>query len=736
MLNKFPFFPQIDQNECGLTCIQMISSYYGNNHQIETLRSIASTNKWGLSIAQICDVCNKIGLKNHAIKCNISQLVEAPFPCILHWNSSHYVVLYKVSIGHGGNKKFHLSDPAFGRVVVAEDALKLNWQNNEDYGIAIILQPSDDFLNFSPPDNPTKPKSNIIFKDFAKRIKKNKSKLFCVIALTLLASILNWIIPILYQKSIDIGVSNNDISTTIKLLLAQLSFFIGVILSSSWSSFLTMKTNFIIGIEFVQSFIEKTLKLPMSYFDRHINTDFIQRIEDHNRLQQFLTTKSIDLGFALLNTLIFASILFYYSKLAFLFFFCATLLTVLWNSSVLKKRLALDYQQFSQKAKNKNILFDIVNGVQDIKVSNSQSIMQKKWAENQRIINDISLKSISLNYRQVVGTSIANRFRDFLIVALCAYLTIVGDSSLGVLLSVSFILGQLTSPTAQLQYIVFELQDAKISAHRIASIQHIDEEDSQSTNPRDLPSFENRIVFDNVSFNYGFTSRNTLSNLHLDIPKNKTTAIVGASGCGKTTLIKLLLGLYKPQHGEIFIDETPLSQINVSDWRRSCGVVMQEGQIFSGTIAENIIMGESVLDAEKLSICVKTACLDEFVNLLPMGLKTPIGSSGISVSKGQAQRILIARALYKDANILILDEATSSLDTINEKTILSNIKKQFAKRTAIIIAHRLSTVVDADNIILMDNGTVAEQGSHDQLIAKKGKYFNLVKNQLALTRQP
>lgn len=476
------------------------------------------------------------------------------------------------------------------------------------------------------------------------------------------------------------------------------------------------------------------MRLPIKYFDTRLNTEFIQRLDDFNRVRSFLTDNLINTAFYLINAIVYFILLSIYSIDAVLIFITMSIVVCLWDMYFIHERKFIDYSLFTEKSRNRNLLYEIINNMPDIKINNAQKFETKKWEENQDHINSLILRQMSLNYKQNVGRNTMNRLRDIVIICFCCIITINGDLTLGVLMSISYILGQLGGPIGQIQSLITQYQMFKVSISRLSEVQR-KENEQQSDQEIQINKFRHEIKLSEVSFKYeGSFCPNIFEGLSISFPANKMTAIVGNSGSGKTTLLKLIMGFYYPQRGEITIDKIPINKIGINSWRNCCGVVLQDGKIFSGTIADNITLGSEIIDEKKIETVSKLACIDEFVQKQPGKYNMKIGSTGIELSQGQKQRILIARALYKNPELLILDEATSSLDTVNERQIMDNLDEFFKDRTVIVVAHRLSTVVKADNIIFLENGKIAEQGTHKELVAKRGKYYELIKNQLELDK--
>lgn len=724
---KLPIYRQLESIDCGPTCIRMICAYYGKRYPLKFLKEKCSFSRLGITIADVIECCKKTFLEAIAVKCDNSKLIKIPLPAILFWKHSHYVVLYKIE-QYKSNTFYYIADPAFGKVKLQEDDFIKQWQNKSEQGVAILIQPTDNFYK-------TKVEKDIsqyvLLKDISKKYQKYKSKILISIILLLVSMIVSWVLPVLFQKVIDNGVLHKDMSIVWKLMFVQFAFFIGYMLSNNFSSIILMKANFSISIDFLSELLNKIIRLPISFFDTRLNTDLIQRLEDQERLQSFLTFRVIDIFFSVVNLIVFSSLLIYYNTTVFGIFILTACIVILWTIYFLKERKYLDYSRFSAQSENKNNIYELIMGMPEIKVNNAQDTRISVWKEAQSKINAIALKALYLNYFQLMGNSFVNKAKDIFITTFCAYLVISDNMTLGIMMSISYILGQLTGPVNQITSVTQAFQDAKISLDRLSDVQSKKDEYTQNRLSADFPLEHIKLI--NACFKYeGSFNQYVLNNLTMTIEPYKTTAIVGNSGSGKTTLLKLLLGFYYPQEGCIFANNTELNKLNIDEWRMKCGVVMQDGYIFSGSIAENIALGDKNIDNKRVEYAAKIACIEEHINSLPNKYETKIGKSGIDLSGGQKQRILIARAVYKNPDVLIFDEATSHLDTTNERKIMDNLKSFFHNRTVIIVAHRLSTVANADKIIYLEKGHIMEEGTHEELSRKQGYYYNLIKNQLEL----
>jgi len=724
---RFPVIRQLESIDCGPSCVRMVSKYYGKEVPLSFLKEKCSFSRLGISVADVVKCCEFVDLQSIVVKGTVVQLINAPLPVILHWNQNHFVVLHEIK---RIRKKiyFYIVDPGFGRIKLDESEFARQWLNQRDAGVAMLVSPNEKFSKSSILKNK---KENLVIKKIGDKYKDNKKQVITSLLLLGIAAAFNWVMPILFQKTIDDGVIPKNIHIVWQLMLMQFVFYVSYMLSNNVSSLLLMKANFKISLEYLAELLLKMVKLPIKYFDTRLNTDFIQRLDDQTRLQNFLTFKVTDLFFSFVNVVIFSMLLAYYNWHILLVFLFFSLLSTLWTIYILRRRKYLDYSFFTAQAENKNIIYELIMGMVEIKINNAQRTRINIWRESQNKINAISLKTLYLNYYQTIGALSVNKIRDIIITTICAFLVIKADMTLGIMMSVSYILGQLAAPLSQIQNLIKDSLDAKISLDRLDEVQSKEDENSELN--KECPVFQYSIRLENVSFKYeGSFNPLVLKGLNFDFLSNKITAIVGNSGSGKTTLLKLLLGFYYAQQGRVLIDNMEINKINLDLWREKCGAVMQDGCIFSGTVAENIALGDENINYERVKQCAEIACIDEYVESLPGKYKMRIGKSGIDMSGGQKQRILIARAVYKNPQLIIFDEATSHLDTINEKNIMNNLKSFFKGKTVIIVAHRLSTVADADRIMFLEKGKIVEEGDHKTLVSLKGKYYQLIRNQLEL----
>lgn len=728
---KFAFYHQYDSMDCGPACLQMVARHYGKSYRLATLRERCHITREGVSMLGISDAAEWLGFRTLGVKITPEQLVtESPLPCIAFWNQKHFVVIYDIR-QNGTETTLFIADPAHGKVKMTAGDFNRSWLTEgeeEAGGICLLLEPLPEFFS------KTGDKPSVTRLDFLRTyVRPHRRYLIQLLMGMIFGSIIQLIFPFLTQAIVDTGIKNQNLSFISLILLAQLALFLGLTMVEFVRGWILLHISTRINITLISDFLIKIMKLPIGFFDSKMVGDLMQRITDHNRIQSFLAVSSLNILFSTVTFILFGAVLFYYSPLIFLVFLLGSLLYSGWVYLFMKRRRKIDYQRFNRMAENQNTLIQLITGMQEIKLQNCEKQKRWEWERIQAKLFKINLKSLSLTQYQSIGAFFFIRTNDILITFLSAYLVIKGELTLGMMLAVQFILGQLSNPVEQMVNFIREAQDAAISMERLDEINaHPEEEDPERPGLTCLPT-GGMIRMRGVNFQYeGPHSPFVIRDMTFDVPEQQVTAIVGASGSGKTTLVKLMLGFYKPTTGTIKVGDTPLDEINSSYWRGLCGSVMQDGFIFSDTIANNICLGDEVLDEERLQRALITANLSEFIETLPLGTATRIGQDGTGISVGQKQRILIARAVYRDPQYLFFDEATNSLDAINERQIIENLHDFFKGKTVIIVAHRLSTVRNAQQIIVLDKGAVIETGSHDALIALRGKYYNLVRNQLEM----
>lgn len=724
---KFPFFRQLDYRDCGPTCLRMIAKYYGKTFSREFLRDKAGITRTGVNMAGIADAAEAIEMRTLGMRISLESLVnEAPTPFIVPWRQKHFVVVYKTS-----KSKVYLADPAQGLLEYSHQDFLEAWTNTADKtGFVLLLEPNPNFL--SQAEDKTNYKG---FSFLIPYILPYKRIIYQLLLGLIIGTAIQFSLPFFMQSVVDIGVVNQDISFIYLVLISQLVLFSSQTLVNIFRDWLMLHINGRFHIKMVSDFLFKMLKLPVNFFDTRNTGEHLQRITDHNRVQNFISSSSFSMLYSIVLFLVFGCVLAFYNLKIFAVFLVGAVLYVAWTLFFLKKRAELDFKRFDEMSQSQTSLVQIINGVREVKVNNSQRKNRWKWEQVQISLFKISMSSLKLSQYQTIGSNFINELKNIIITFLSATAVVNGEITLGMMLSIQYIVGQLNAPLSNFIGFIQLWQDAKISLERLSQVHSIDDEDSLKSNKvNELPQ-QKTIFIKNLNFRYGSKSSPLiLRNLSLQIPEGKTTAIVGASGSGKTTLIKLLLKFYEPTEGGIYIGDTDLKNINNNFWRLNCGAVLQETFIFNDTIAGNISESEQseLIDKEKLKMASYISNIDEFVERLPNKFNTELGTSGIRLSGGQEQRLMIARAVYKNPSYVFFDEATSSLDANNEKNIMEKLNNFIKGKTAIIVAHRLSTVKNADNIIVLENGEIVEQGNHSELTAKRGKYYELVKNQLEL----
>lgn len=729
------FLPQHDQMDCGPACLAMVSSYYGKNFGLQYLRDKSFITREGVSLLGISEAAEKIGFKTIAAKLRPQDFDKELLPCILYWNQNHFVVLYKISKNiFTGKPIYKIADPGHGFVSLSEDKFNKSWLSDGEKGVALFLEPTEEFYKQIPPEE-----EKLSIQYLFNYLKPYKNQILQLFFLLLLGTLTTLIFPILTQKLIDDGVIKKDLSVISYILLAQLFFFFGNIVFGIFRNWIMLVIGTKINIQIISGFLKKLLKLPIKFFDTKLMGDFNQRIQDHERIENFLTSQSLLTLFSIITFSVFFGVLWYYDFRILTVYIVLTVASIVWSLYWMKKRKILDYFRFQQRSENQESIYEIINGVSEMKLNQFEDFKRREWEQIQQKLFKINIRILKLDQVQLSGFDFINQLKNIFVTFLAASFVVKGHMTLGALLSVSYIIGQMNSPVSQLISFFRSLQDAKLSLSRLNEVQNHPEEEQENQLPllskkcTEQNGIEKGIYFKDVSFQYeGPQSPYVLKDINLFIPEGKVTAIVGASGSGKTTLMKMLLKFYEPVSGEINFNHLNISDISPLDLRKNCGVVMQDGFIFSDTIERNIATNDEKINYEKIDKALQTANIKSFVEELPLGLNTKIGSSGNGISGGQKQRILIARAVYKNPHFIFFDEATSALDAENEKVIHDNLQSFFKGKTVIIVAHRLSTVKNADQIIVLKNGEIAERGNHQSLVNKKADYYNLVKNQLEL----
>ena len=734
MIRKFPFTLQLDAMDCGPACLCMVAKYYGRSYTLQTLRQRCFITHEGVSMLGISDAAESIGFRTTGVKINFEQLCNnVLLPCIAHWNQKHFVVIYKIKKHKGGKFTIYVADPARGLVQYNEEEFMRCWGatkvESKDCGTLLFLQPSPEFYDVE--DEKKAEDRNIGF--FFRYLRPYKSQLIQLVLGMLTGSLLQMIFPFLTQALVDTGIRNHNLSFITLILIAQLVLFVARLSVDFIRSWIMLHMTARINISLISDFLAKLMRLPMNYFDTKMVGDIMQRIGDHGRIESFLTGSSLNVIFSLFNFVMFGAILAYYNLAVLMIFLIGNTLYIIWILSFMKWRRKLDFKRFAQASANQSNIVQLITGMQEIKLNNCEKQKRWQWERIQVKQFKISIQGLALGQYQQLGSVFFSQTTGILISFIAAKAVVDGQMTLGMMMALTYIVGQVSAPIEQFINFARAWQDAKISLERLGEVHLKQDEDQQSTMSLTELPHDKTIRINDLYFSYDGADRDyVLDSINLSIPHNRVTAIVGASGSGKTTLIKLMLGFYHPNKGTIKIGETGLQNINPHAWRAKTAAVLQDGFIFSDTIANNIAVGDDMVDKERLIEAVKTANIEEFIEELPLGYNTKIGMEGNGISHGQRQRILIARAVYHNPEFIFFDEATNALDAKNEQEIMEHLEKFYHGKTVVVVAHRLSTVRNADNIVVLDKGKVAEQGTHEELTELRSIYYELVKNQLEL----
>ena len=728
-MRQFPLYEQHDSMLCGITCLRMVCKHFGVSYSAEFLSSLCREGREGISLLALSKGSTRLGLKNECGLVGITE-IQSILPCILHWNQNHFVVLYKVKKG----KTFYIADPAKGLVKYNLEEFKKHWvstqSGDEEKGIAMFLEPTPEFYEKKMDEEPKEERS---FKFLFGYIKQYRKYFGQIVLGLLVGSLLQLILPFLTQSIVDVGIKNQNIGFIWLILLGQLMLTISRTAIDFIRRWLLLHISLRINISLVSDFFIKLLKLPMSFFDTKLMGDLMQRMGDHNRVNSFLTQQTLSIVFSLFTFIVFSIVLLSYNWLVFAIFMLGSLLYGGWLALFLRRRKVLDYELFEQQAINNNKTYEFITSMQEIKLQDCEQRRRWEWEDVQADLFNVQMKSLKLQQTQEAGSIFINELKNIVITVVAATAVIHGQLTLGMMLAVQYIIGQLNSPVEQLMSFFYSVQDVRISLERINEIHRMDDENGKQGLETSVTDETKGIDMENINFKYDPHALKTIiDDVSLTIPKGKVTAIVGASGSGKTTLIKLMLGYYPVLGGQITIGGTDVNTLNKKWWRRQCGVVMQDGVIFSESIARNIAVDDKEIDKQRLQTAAEIACIHNYVMGLPLKYNTKIGRDGVGLSQGQKQRILIARAVYKNPDYIFLDEATNSLDANNERMIVEHLDEFYKGKTVVIVAHRLSTVKNANQIVVLDKGKVVETGNHETLTAKRGAYYNLVKNQLEL----
>ena len=732
MKDSFKCIIQSDSMMCGITCLQMVCKHFGREVSLRTLSKLCVATSEGVSMLGVNEAANKLGLRTMCARTDFDTLSKATLPCVLHWNQNHFVVLYKVRKG----RIFYVADPGKGLVKYNLEEFGKHWvstaSQGEEKGIAMFLVPTLEFYSHKV-DNEEEDGSPRSFQFLFGYIKQYRKYFGQIVLGLLVGSLLQLILPFLTQSIVDVGIKNQNIGFIWLILLGQLMLTISRTAIDFIRRWLLLHISLRINISLVSDFFIKLLKLPMSFFDTKLMGDLMQRMGDHSRVNTFLTQQTLSIVFSLFTFVVFSIVLLSYNWLIFAIFMLGSLLYGGWLALFLRRRKVLDYELFEQQAINNNKTYEFITSMQEIKLQDCEQRRRWEWEDVQADLFNVQMKSLKLQQTQEAGSIFINELKNIVITVVAATAVIHGQLTLGMMLAVQYIIGQLNSPVEQLMSFFYSVQDVKISLERINEIHCMDDENGKQGLETSVKEEDKGIDLENVNFKYDPHALKTIiDDVSLTIPKGKVTAIVGASGSGKTTLIKLMLGYYSVLGGQITIGGTDVNILNKKWWRRQCGVVMQDGVIFSESIARNIAVDDGEIDKERLQRAAEIACIHDYVMGLPLKYNTKIGRDGVGLSQGQKQRILIARAVYKNPDYIFLDEATNSLDANNERMIVEHLDEFYKGKTVVIVAHRLSTVKNANQIVVLDKGKVVETGNHEALTAKRGAYYNLVKNQLEL----
>ena len=729
---KFEHIRQLDAMQCGVACLQIVCSFYGRDYSADLLSKICYATTEGVSMFDIKEAANMLGFNTMRARAEIKDLYKASGPCILYWNQNHFVVLLNIK----KNQFFNVMDPAKGRVVYSLEEFCQHWIskscNGREEGIVMFMETTSSFYTYKVK------KENIIMNDnsihfFFDYVKKYRKLFIQIIIGLLLSCLLQLVLPFLTQSIVDVGIKKQDVGFVWLVLIGQFVLVVSSTLVDFIRRWLLLHISLRINLSLLSDFFIKLLSLPMSFFDTKLMGDLMQRMNDHDRVNNFLTQQALSIAFAILTFSVFSVVLFLYSKFVFVLFFVGSILYGIWLTLFLKRRRLLDYDLFEQQAINNNMTYEFITSIQEIKLQGCEQRRRWKWENIQTDLFDLQMKSLKLQQVQEAGGLFINEIKNVIIVIVSATSVIHNEMTLGMMLAVQYIIGQLNSPVEQLMLFIYSLQDVRISVERINEIHRLDDENGKHGLCKSLSGLESGISIKNVRFKYDpHAFVNVLDDININIPLGKMTAIVGASGSGKTTLIRLMLGYYNTLNGIIEIGNVDINCLDKQWWRHQCGVVMQDGVIFSDSIARNIAVDDERIDSKRLYKAAEIACIKEFVLALPLKFNTMIGHDGMGLSQGQKQRILIARAVYKNPSFIFFDEATNSLDANNEKKIVENLSQFYEGKTVVVVAHRLSTVLNASQIIVLDHGHVVEVGNHCSLIAKRGAYYQLIKNQLEL----
>ena len=722
----FPSYRQLDQMDCGPSCLKMLTEYFGRSYDLEYLRRISFLQRDGVSLEALSQALQLIGIESVGIKTDIEELIsDVPLPAIAHWEGNHFIIIYKT------NRKFiFVSDPAYGKVKYKHEEFVHKWAESERrQGVLLLAEPTRQFFDEEPQEMEKKGGLGFLL-DY---LKPHKKYIFQVLLGLFLAAIIQLMLPFLTQSMVDYGINYEDLSFINLILVAQLFLFITRSATEVIRGWVLLLVSTRANIQMLTDFLGKLLSLPIEYFESKTIGDFMQRIYDHQRIDEFLTGRGLSIPFDILNILVFGFVLSYFSSTITLLYLFGTTLFFVWSLLFMKKKEILDNQLFDLNRKDQSLFLQIILAVSEIKLNNSENRRKREWESNQNNLFRLKSKILGVGQTQVNGGRFITELTNIFIIFSSAKAVITGNMTLGTMLAIQFIIGSLSLPISHIVDFLTGYQEAILSFNRLSEVHNeIPEDHRMGYGTKLIPA---DITLKKVGFRYGEQSLPlVIKDINITIPIGKTTAIVGSSGSGKTTLLKILLKFYEPIHGLVRVGEEDLEDINTALWRSKCGTVMQDGHLFNDTLERNITESQpdTPIDRKLLRKAVEIVNLADFIQNLPLGYETRIGENGQLLSGGEKQRVLLARAIYKDPDYLFLDEATSSLDSENEMVITERLFSFCKDRTVVIIAHRLSTVINADQILVMERGEIVEKGSHRELLSKEGVYHNLVKNQLVI----
>ena len=720
---RFPVEYQMDSHDCGPAALKIIAKHFGKYYSLQYLRDRCGITKEGVSLHDISVGAENIGLRTLAVKCDVNEVVNSvPFPAIIFWNNNHFVVVY-----HADKKRIYVSDPARGRVKYSHETFKQGWyQRGENQGVLLAVEPTVDFKE----TKAEKEQKRNSFLSILKYFTPYSHSFALIFVIMFIVTALQGVLPFISKAVIDVGIKTSDVNFINMILIGNISILLSVMVFNVLRDWILLHITARVNIALISDYLIKLMNLPVTFFENKLMGDILQRAQDHERIRSFIMNNSLSLIFSMLTFVVFAIILLIYNVVIFLIFLAGSALYVGWVLLFLNVRKKLDWEYFELLSRNQSYWVETVSAIQDVKINNYEKQRRWKWEEIQARLYHVNKRVLAITNMQNLGAQFIESIKNMGIVFFCAVAVINGDITFGVMISTQFIIGMLNGPLSQFISFVMGAQYAKISFLRINEIRQLeDEEELLSVGNTCILPNEKSITLSNVHFQYSANSPFVLKGIYLHIPENKVTAIVGGSGCGKSTLLKLLVRLYKPSFGDIKMDTMNVDAINLRQWRNLCGVVMQDGKVFSDTIINNIVLDADRIDYDRLHEACKIAQLEEEINAMPNGFDTTVGETGRGLSGGQKQRLLIARALYRNPKMLFLDEATNALDTINERKIVDALNNAFEHRTVVVIAHRLSTIQNADQIVVLDKGYIVEVGTHKTLMENKKRYYELVSSQ-------